>query len=75
MGRGVSQNSVRAMNRWREALAVYADPRILLIAVMGFSSGLPLLLTLSTLSYWLARHGVSKTSIGLFAAVGIPYSF
>jgi MFS transporter, PAT family, beta-lactamase induction signal transducer AmpG len=63
------------MNRWRSALAVYAAPRILLITVMGFSSGLPLLLTLSTLSYWLAKHGVSKTSIGLFAAVGIPYSF
>ena len=75
MGRGVSQNSVRAMNRWREALAVYADPRILLIAVMGFSSGLPLLLTLSTLSYWLAKLGVDKTSIGLFASVGVPYSF
>ena len=63
------------MNRWRKALAVYADPRILLIAVMGFSSGLPLLLTLSTLSYWLAKLGVTKTSIGLFASVGIPYSF
>jgi PAT family beta-lactamase induction signal transducer AmpG len=63
------------MNRWGKALAVYADPRILLIAVMGFSSGLPLLLTLSTLSYWLARNGVDKTSIGLFASVGVPYSF
>ena len=63
------------MNRWRRALAVYADPKIFLITVMGFSSGLPLLLTLSTLSYWLAKLGVSKTSIGLFAAVGVPYSF
>jgi len=63
------------MNRWREVLAVYADRRILLIAFMGFSSGLPLLLTLSTLSYWLAKLGVSKTSIGLFALVGTPYSF
>jgi PAT family beta-lactamase induction signal transducer AmpG len=63
------------MNRWREAIAVYSDRRILLIAFMGFSSGLPLLLTLSTLSYWLAKLGVDKTSIGLFAAVGIPYSF
>ncbi len=63
------------MNRWGKALAVYADPRILLIAVMGFSSGLPLLLTLSTLSYWLAKNGVDKTSIGLFASVGVPYSF
>jgi len=64
-----------SMNRWRQAMAVYTDRRILLIAFMGFSSGLPLLLTLSTLSYWLAKLGVSKTSIGLFALVGTPYSF
>ena len=63
------------MNRWRRALAVYADPKIFLITVMGFSSGLPLLLTLSTLAYWLAKNGISKTSIGLFAAVGTPYGF
>ena len=68
-------DAARGSNRWREVLAVYADRRILLIAFMGFSSGLPLLLTLSTLSYWLAKLGVSKTSIGLFALVGTPYSF
>ncbi len=74
-GRGVPHDPMRPVNRWRRALAVYADPKIFLITVMGFSSGLPLLLTLSTLSYWLAKLGVSKTSIGLFAAVGVPYSF
>jgi PAT family beta-lactamase induction signal transducer AmpG len=41
---------------------------------MGFSSGLPLLLTASTLTYRLARAGVDKTSIGLFALVGLPYA-
>src|SRR4029077_9920213 len=33
------------------------------------------LLTLSTLSYWLSKLGVDRTSIGLFASVGLPYSF
>jgi len=60
---------------WRDALAVYRDRRMLVILLMGFASGLPLLLTLSTLSYWLAKLGVSKTSIGLFSLVGIPYAF
>jgi len=41
---------------------------------MGFFSGLPLLLTSATLGTWLADVGVSKTTIGLFALVGIPYS-
>lgn len=60
---------------WRKALAVYRDRRMLVILLMGFASGLPLLLTLSTLSYWLAKLEVDKTSIGLFSLVGIPYAF
>ncbi len=58
---------------WRAALALYGDRRQLFILLMGFASGLPLLLTLSTLSYWLAKVGVDKTTIGLFASVGLPY--
>jgi len=41
---------------------------------MGFSSGLPLALTFSTLSYWLAEQGVSLTAIGLFGLVRASYS-
>jgi PAT family beta-lactamase induction signal transducer AmpG len=62
------------MKRWRDAIAVYGDRRLLVILLMGFSSGLPLLLTLSTLSYWLSKLGVDLTSIGLFASAGLPYS-
>ena len=60
--------------RWLAALAVYRDPRVVAILFLGFSSGLPLLLTLSTLSLWLAREGVDKTTIGLFALAGLPYT-
>jgi PAT family beta-lactamase induction signal transducer AmpG len=41
---------------------------------MGFSSGLPLALSGATLSFWLAKVGVSKTDIGLFALVGLAYN-
>ncbi len=41
---------------------------------MGFSSGLPLVLTFGTLSYWLAEVGVSLTAIGLFGLVRTSYS-
>ncbi|MHA1599627.1 MAG: AmpG family muropeptide MFS transporter [Alphaproteobacteria bacterium] len=58
---------------WRAALAVYGDRRLVVILLMGFASGLPLPLTLATLSFWLARVGVDKTAIGLFALVGLPY--
>jgi PAT family beta-lactamase induction signal transducer AmpG len=60
---------------WLSAVAGYFTPRMLIILIMGFASGLPLLLTLSTLSYWLSKVGVDKTTIGLFALVGTPYTF
>ena len=59
---------------WLSALAVYRDQRLLAIFGMGFASGLPLPLTTTTLAYWLARDGLDKTSIGLFALVGLPYA-
>src|SRR5579864_7302452 len=56
------------------ALAVYRQPRLVAILLMGFSSGLPLALTFGTLSYWLAETGVSLTAIGLFGLVRTSYS-
>lgn len=63
------------MSGWRRWLGVYGDRRVMLILPLGFASGLPLLLTFSTLSAWLATVGVSRAAIGAFALVGIPYSF
>jgi PAT family beta-lactamase induction signal transducer AmpG len=60
--------------RWREALAVYLERRLLIVFAMGFASGLPLALSGATLAIWLTNVGVGLTAIGLFAAVGTPYS-
>jgi len=65
---------MRLLARAREGFALYTDRRMLAILGMGLASGLPLPLTTSTLSYWLSKAGVDKTTIGLFALVGIPYS-
>ncbi len=46
-----------------------------MVLALGFASGLPFLLTYSTLSAWLATAGVRRAAIGTFALVGIPYSF
>ena len=67
--------AVSVKKNWWEAVSAYLTPRMLIILAMGFASGLPLLLTLSTLSYWLSKLGVDKTTIGLFALVGTPYTF
>lgn len=63
------------MSRASTLLAAYLDRRVLMVLVLGFASGLPLLLTFSTLSAWLKSEGISRTAIGLFALVGTPYAF
>jgi PAT family beta-lactamase induction signal transducer AmpG len=73
--RAMAQTVVVKRKDWRSAITPYLTPRMLIILAMGFASVLPLLLTLSTLSYWLSKVGVDKTTIGLFALVGTPYTF
>lgn len=62
------------MTSWLQQVRLYTQPQLLIILLLGMISGLPFLLTLSTLSFWMAESGVSKTTIGLFMLVSLPYS-
>lgn len=57
-----------------EAVTVYFRPSVLVVIFLGFSSGLPLALTGTTLSVWMTEAGVNLGTIGLFALVGLPYT-
>lgn len=57
-----------------DALAVYVKPRVLIVLFLGFSAGLPLALSGSTLLIWMRESGVDLGTIGLFALVGTPYT-
>jgi len=57
-----------------DALAVYLRPRVLVILFLGFSGGLPLALSGATLLVWATERGLDLKTIGLFAAVGTPYT-
>jgi PAT family beta-lactamase induction signal transducer AmpG len=57
-----------------ETLAVYLKRRVLIVTLLGFSSGLPLALSGSTLAIWMTEVGVNLKTIGLFALVGTPYT-
>ena len=59
---------------WRDSFAVYLQPRVLIVLLLGFSSGLPLALSGSTLLVWMRESGVDLGTIGLFALVGTPYT-
>lgn len=49
--------------------------QMLVVSLMGFASGLPLLLVGSTLKAWLTEEGLDLKLIGFFSLVSIPYSF
>jgi PAT family beta-lactamase induction signal transducer AmpG len=70
----VPAEPVRARAGWGEAFAVYLQPRVLIVLFLGFSSGLPLALSGSTLLFWMREVGVDLATIGLFALVGTPYT-
>ena len=55
-------------------ISPYLEKKMLITLGMGFVSGVPLLLTITLLQAWLTDEGVSKSTIGLFALVGVPYS-
>ncbi len=59
---------------WADALRSMFSGRMLVALLMGFASGLPLLLTGSVLQAWLKDGGVDLASIGVFALVGLPYT-
>ncbi|MFP5234720.1 MAG: AmpG family muropeptide MFS transporter [Acidobacteriota bacterium] len=70
-----ASSRVKDGSGWRQGIAAYTQPRVLQVLALGFASGLPLLLTYSTLSAWLAMEGVRRAEIGAFALVGTPYAF
>ena len=56
------------------ALRVLATRRMMVALVMGFSCGLPLLLTITLLQAWMKARGVDLGVIGLMSLVGLPYT-
>ncbi|MSO67468.1 MAG: MFS transporter [Pseudolabrys sp.] len=70
----VSPDSIQRAS-FVDALAVYLKPRVLIVLFLGFSSGLPLALSGSTLAVWLTERNIDLATIGLFSLVGLPYTF
>jgi len=53
----------------------FALHRLLVVAVLGFASGLPLALTGQAMQAWLSVSGVDVATIGFLSLVGLPYTF
>ena len=57
---------------WRDSVL---NRRMLICVFTGFASGMPLYVLFQLVPAWLREGGVSLAEIGLFALVGIPYTW
>ena len=64
----------RVQHGWRDVLASFREPRVLAMLALGFSAGLPVLLTGNTLGAWLRAEGTELAAIGFISWVGLAYS-
>ncbi len=49
--------------------------RLMVVALLGFASGLPLALTGQAMQAWLSVEGLDIATIGFLSLVGLPYTF
>jgi PAT family beta-lactamase induction signal transducer AmpG len=59
---------------WRQSLSVYLKWQMLAMLLLGFASGLPLMMVFSKLSFWLREVGIERSAIGGLYAVSFAYS-
>ena len=58
----------------RTVLTSLGQPKVAVMLMLGFSSGLPFFLTGNTLGYWLRDQGTTLQAIGFLSWVGLAYS-
>ena len=56
-------------------ISIFFEKKPLKMICLGFSSGLPILLVFSTLSVWLVKAGISRSTVTLFSWAGFAYAF
>ena len=54
---------------------IFLKEKPLKMICLGFSSGLPILLVFSTLSVWLVKAGIDRSTVTLFSWAGFAYAF
>jgi len=55
-------------------LRIFGQPKMGILLLLGFSSGLPFYLTSKTLQAWMTTANVDLKTIGFFSLVTLPYS-
>ena len=58
---------------WFEAMIAYLDPRAIIMLLLGFAAGIPILLIFSSLSLWLREAGVDRSVVTMFSWAALGY--
>jgi PAT family beta-lactamase induction signal transducer AmpG len=66
--------SARPAIRRRDVITSLGQPKVAVMLMLGFSSGLPFFLSGNTLGYWLRDAGTTLAAIGFLSWVGLAYS-
>lgn len=67
--------AVRQPSGWRQVLRRLRRPKVAVMLLLGFASGLPFMLVGNTMGYWLREGGIELSAIGFLSWVGLAYSF
>ena len=62
------------VHSWGKDLRVYLEWPSVRMFFLGFSAGLPLLLVLGTLGFWLREAGIDRSTIGYLSWVALFYA-
>src|SRR5437870_1509778 len=65
---------VKPAVRKRDMIGSLGQPKVAVMLMLGFSSGLPFFLSGNTLGYWLRDAGTTLAAIGFLSWVGLAYS-
>jgi PAT family beta-lactamase induction signal transducer AmpG len=65
--------AIRAVTK-RDLVSSLRQPKVAVMLMLGFSSGLPFFLSSNTLGYWLRDAGTALSAIGFLSWVGLAYS-
>ncbi len=60
---------------FRDLLKSLASKRMLMVLLLGFSSGLPIMLLYGTIKIWMRREGIDLSTIGYMSWLTLPYTF
>src|SRR5690606_27780130 len=59
---------------WRQVVGRIGQPKVAVMLLLGFASGLPFMLVGNTMGFWLREGGIELSAIGFLSWVGLAYS-